>query len=104
MAAESLPAFSLAVFGQRLQDGRGGPASPRKPSRIACMQVEAEIDVSKLLPETEMRIFLALSRLGAATAADLARRLGNVLATTVYSLLQRMEKKGLVASEIETQV
>ncbi len=56
------------------------------------------------LTETELRIFLALIRLGAASAPELARHLTGILPQTVYTLLQRMTAKGIIESDYKSPV
>jgi hypothetical protein len=54
------------------------------------------------LPETQVRLLLALSQLGKATVPDLVRSLrgseAEVLATTAHALLLRLQTAGLVKS------
>jgi predicted transcriptional regulator len=56
------------------------------------------------LTDTEIRIFLALIRLGAASAPELARHLTKILPQTVYTLLQRMAAKGIIESNYKSPV
>jgi predicted transcriptional regulator len=55
--------------------------------------------LDKPLPESELRILISLMRFGPSSATSLAGYLANMLPTTVYTLLQRLEAKGLVESE-----